>query len=95
MFKKYASPDGAYIPNTTRIFGICPDNYSSRIPQILEMVAIAKADFPGLQDQDIHTVAYDGDRWKRQTGIEFSRPSDAPIPSGYVVMPLEYVFAGN
>lgn len=76
--------------------GIKPNNYSSRIPQILEMVAIAKEDFPFLKDEDIHTVAYDGDRWKRQTGIEFQVPDSTTIPEGWnEVGCLEYVFAGN
>lgn len=77
------------------IVGIKPNNYYSGLDQILQMAEIAKTDFPQLELADIHTVAYDGDRWKRITGIEFSLPADTPIAEGYVEIKLEFVFAGN
>lgn len=79
-----------------RVCGIKPNNYSSRIPQILKMVELAKQSFPSLKDEDIHVVAYDGDRWKRQVGIEFLLPADTKIPDGWNELHrLEYAFAGN
>lgn len=80
---------------TTRMVGIKPNNYSSRLTQINDMLAVLQADFPGLVGEDVHVVAYDGDRWKRQMGLEFSVPIDTPIPEEYVESQLEFVFAGN
>ena len=92
-YTKYISPkrDGS----CTRTAGIRPSNHSSRIPQILEMVNLASKAFPETQESDIHVVAYDGDRWKGQIGIEFEVPSSVVIPEGWIERFLEDVFAGN
>lgn len=92
-FFKYIAPlqEG----NPHRVVGIKPNNYSSQLSQIQAMADIVNADFPGIAE-GIHAVAYDGDRWKRQMGIEFLIPADCPVPSDYFeVSSLEYTFAGN
>ena len=95
-YLKYAaSVDCLSDQAVTRVFGIKTNTYSSSIPLIMNMVEIAKHDFPGLTDEDIHVVAYDGDRWKRQMGIEFSININHPVPEDYKTVILEYVFAGN
>jgi hypothetical protein len=87
---KYVNPD-------KNVGGIKVNNYSSRLHQILALVEICKKDFPDLYkpEENIRIVAYGGDRWKRQTGIEFDLAKDTPIPEDYVVMNLEFLLAGN
>lgn len=57
-YTKYASnvPEGSNI----RVFGIRPNNYSSRLTQVQEMAGVAKRYFPELEDGDIRVVAYSG-----------------------------------
>lgn len=92
-YTKYASN----VPKTSiRVFGICPDNYYSHVTQIQEMAAIAKKYFPDLEDCDIIVVTYSGDRWKNQTGIEWYRDTQTPIPVGFSHFDrLEPTFSGN
>jgi hypothetical protein len=96
VFTKYAAELRTDIKQRTRLCGIKNNTYGSGLNLIAKMVALAKTDFPFLIDGDFWVVSYDGDRWKRQTGIEFEVPTECPLPKDYQVCDrLEYIFAGN
>lgn len=68
---KWQTPEGHVI--------IKSNTYRHTFEYIQELVAIAKVDFPELQDSDIDIKVYNDNRWGKQTGIEFQ----APIQEGY------------
>lgn len=67
------------------------DSYDNTFAKLQSLVAEAKRDFPDLNDSNIRVVVYDGDRIKRQMGIEFNRPNNSLIIDTYrLVHQLEY-----
>jgi len=60
--------------------------YSRNLVYLAKLTAIAKADYPWLQDKDIEIVVYGGDYIKFHMGIEFSVKE---VADGYRIGKLE------
>jgi len=58
------------------------DHYGHHWSSFMELVAIAKADFPTLADNQIEVIHYGGDRISGYWGIEFDRFTK-DIPADY------------
>lgn len=60
---KYQTPKGRCL--------IKSNTYQHSLEFINQLVAAARADFPGLKDAEISIKLYDDERWGKQMGIEF------------------------
>ena len=75
------------IKNPPKIwFVIRTDLYDSGLQYFLDLLEIAKQDFPDLEldKNDVKALQFGGDRIKGLRGLEFEYPMPCKIPEGYV-----------
>jgi len=81
------------LKDNTIIFTVRTELYDDSAQYWLDLVEIARQDFPDLKFDDVKTFIYGGQVYKKTRGIEFvfDIPLEA-IPDGYVDgIRLEYV----
>jgi hypothetical protein len=57
--------------------------YDNSVQYWLDLVEIAKQDFPDLNLKEVETIVYGGDSIRKTRGIEFTLKRPVEIPQGY------------